>query len=220
MESIKLHLGCGLHYLRGYINIDYPASKHTVASKLVADKYADITKLRYSNNSVAEIRLHHVFEHFSIAQACALLVVWTVWLKQDGKLRIEVPDFKASIIDWLNPFIKKKNKYAILRHLYGSQEAEWATHKMGWSSEDLSYLLMKLGYEVISVKKTKGYALSNFDIIAKKLKKLNVEELQNVATGYMKNYLVTFDDLEMSLYKVWVKDSDKIVKSGLKNGNG
>jgi predicted SAM-dependent methyltransferase len=60
----KLHLGCGQRHLEGYINIDFPASEHSVQDKSVADIQADITQLSYPASSIDEVRLHHVFEHF------------------------------------------------------------------------------------------------------------------------------------------------------------
>ena len=91
--GMKLHLGCGETYLEGYQNIDYLPSKHTVQTKGRADEYADIRELAYAPASVEEIRLHHVFEHFTRPVALALLTAWNAWLEPGGTLRIEVPDF-------------------------------------------------------------------------------------------------------------------------------
>ncbi len=63
---MKLHLGCGQKYLDGYINIDYPlTSEHSVQQNSVADELANLMELRYKPGTIDEIRLHHVFEHFS-----------------------------------------------------------------------------------------------------------------------------------------------------------
>ncbi|MBU1349519.1 MAG: hypothetical protein ABII99_02395 [Patescibacteria group bacterium] len=94
---MKLHLGCGENYLEGYVNIDFPPEFHTIQNKSVADKYANIFELKYKKDSIEEIRLHHVFEHFERAVALALIAGWRSWLKKNGVLRIEVPDFKMKI---------------------------------------------------------------------------------------------------------------------------
>ena len=85
---MKLHLGCGQRYFEGYVNIDYPQSEHTVQQKSVADQFANLMELRYRKGTIDEVRLHHVFEHFPRATACALLASWNSWLKIGGILRI------------------------------------------------------------------------------------------------------------------------------------
>jgi predicted SAM-dependent methyltransferase len=85
MGIVKLHLGYGQRYLEGYVNIDFPVSEDTLQKDNVADLHAGILGLRYPVGSVEEIRLHHVFEHFSRPVACALLASWFSWLYPGGK---------------------------------------------------------------------------------------------------------------------------------------
>ena len=96
IEPMKLHLGCGQQYLQGYVNVDYPASEHQVQKSLRADLYTDLTKLSYPVASIEEVRLHHVFEHFSRPVALALLCRWRDWLAPGGRLHVETPDLMAS----------------------------------------------------------------------------------------------------------------------------
>jgi len=57
MKVIKLHLGCGHDFKKGYINCD-------VSSQVNPDKIIDLEKkLPFKNNSVDEIIANHVFEH-------------------------------------------------------------------------------------------------------------------------------------------------------------
>jgi predicted SAM-dependent methyltransferase len=93
---MKLHLGCGQKYMEGYINIDYPSSEHTIQQTSVADEFHNLYELKYSAQSIEEIRLHHVFEHFERMSACAFMAAWNSWLKLGGILRIEVPDFETT----------------------------------------------------------------------------------------------------------------------------
>ncbi len=141
---MKLHLGCGEKYLEGYVNIDFPESEHTVMKPRV-DRTADIRTLSYPENSVDEIRSHHLFEHFSRAEALKLLVRWRSWLKPGGLLVIETPDFAASTAAYLVAFSLKR-KFQLWRHIMGSQEAGWAIHKDYWDKEKFSFVLGKLGF--------------------------------------------------------------------------
>ena len=76
---MKLHLGCGQRHFEGYVNIDYPLSEHSVQQTSISDEYANLLELRYKPNSIEEVRLHHVFEHFPRAVAAALLYSWSTW---------------------------------------------------------------------------------------------------------------------------------------------
>lgn len=125
---MKLHLGCGEKYLDGYLNVDFPSDNHTVQKKSVADRYCDVAKLDFAGESVDEVRLHHLFEHFSRPKALALLCRWTDWLKVGGKIHIETPDWDASILTYLSPLTSYDQREQILRHLFGSHEAPWAVH--------------------------------------------------------------------------------------------
>lgn len=116
-DSVKLHLGCGEKYLEGYINIDYPPSEHTVMT-VKADIYQDIRTLEYNDNSVDEIRNHHLFEHFPRAEALKLLADWRRWLKPGGKLLIETPDFEESARAYIWVPTRKR-RMELGRHIFG-----------------------------------------------------------------------------------------------------
>lgn len=162
---MKLHLGCGQVYLQGYINIDYPVS-HQNVQKVKADLYADVTKLDYPANSIEEIRLHHVFEHFDRPTALALLCRWRQWLVKGGILRIETPDVLASYKLMISPLISYSDKQQVMRHLHGSHEAEWAVHWDGWYKEKYLSTLTKLGYEKLVFNYSKWGLLRNIEVIA------------------------------------------------------
>lgn len=56
-KTIKLNLGCGEDYMKGYVNID-------IDRNVKADKYCDFTKrLPFKDNSVDFIVTKNVFEH-------------------------------------------------------------------------------------------------------------------------------------------------------------
>jgi predicted SAM-dependent methyltransferase len=165
---VKLHLGCGLRYMDGYINIDQPDCEHTVQAGLRADVYADITQLSYPANSVDEIRLHHVFEHFDRPVALALVCRWRDWLKPGGLLRIETPDSLACFRFLVSPFRLFDKKQQVMRHVFGSHEAAWAAHRDGWYREKFRVTLTTLGFTKLRFKRNHWGSLKNIEVRARK----------------------------------------------------
>ena len=149
-KPIRLHLGCGEHYFPGYTNIDFPDGEHSVMSPK-ADIFQDIRTLQYEPGSVAEIRSHHVFEHFSRAETLALLRQWHGWLMPGGTLHIETPDFEGSIEKFLYADIR--TQAGLGRHIFGSQEAKWAYHLDFWYAKKFRFVLKRFGFEHIRVQR-------------------------------------------------------------------
>jgi predicted SAM-dependent methyltransferase len=205
-HKLKLHLGCGERYLDGYVNIDYPPSEHTVQANTKVDQYTDILSLRYVPETVEEVRLHHVFEHFPRATALALLAGWWSWLKVDGTLRIEVPDFERTAWAVLNPFSHKKARFVGLRHIFGSQEAGWAVHMDGWSAQSMRDVLSLFGYNVKEVKRKAWRGTYNIDVLAQKMPvKMFPVDFERAAQVWLKQYTVDDGISEQKMLGVWMK---------------
>ncbi len=203
---MKLHLGCGETYLKGYINVDFPSAKHSVQKKRVADICADILRLRYPPESIEEVRLHHVFEHFTRPVALALLVSWRSWLIPCGTIRIEVPDFDKTASQILNRFTNTKQKHIALRHIFGSQEAPWANHFEGWSEDRLKSLFILFGFKPKKMSKNSWRGTYNLEIIATKMAKImNKKEFEDIAESVLANYLLDRSPSELRLLSVWMK---------------
>jgi hypothetical protein len=202
---MKYHLGCGLNYLNGYFNVDFLPSEHSVANGLTADLYADLLTMNYEEN-VDEIYSHHVFEHFSFVNAFVLLYKWTNSLKIGGTLIIGVPDLNALAFALSNGDVIKKFK--VTRYLYGSHEAKWAYHINGWTEETLKFILEKLGYQVIEVRKEgdETSALPNCSIVAIAILRIRNEKhyLKEILKNYLKLYMN--GDCEVGLLQVWEKE--------------
>ena len=203
---MKLHLGCGQVYLKGYINIDFPLTKHSVQKSSVADEFKDITKISYPKNSVDEIRLHHVFEHFPRAQACGLLVSWRTWLKPKGEIRLEVPDFAKMTQIFANPFKNPKQKSIAIRHIFGSQEAEWAIHYEGWSQDKFGILLPLLGYTITKFHRSSYKGTYNIEVIASKnSQSISKAENHKRVEQYLNNYLIDSSSTEKIMLQSWME---------------
>lgn len=199
----KLHLGCGQKYLKGYTNIDFPLSEHSVQEKSVADEHQDITALKYAKESINEVRLHHVFEHFMRPIACGLLASWNSWLTIGGTLRIEVPDYTKSILATLNPFKSRKQKNVAIRHLFGSHEATWAVHAEGYSTKLLSLMIEQYGFIVKEVKKNSWQGTYNIEVIATKTESMTFEKLQAKTQEYLETFLL-HKEHERDLLAIWM----------------
>ena len=202
----KLHLGCGERYLQGYHNIDFPPVEHTVQIYTRVDEYADILKLRYPAGSIEEVRLHHVFEHFSRPVACALIAAWWSWLRPRGLLHIEVPDFDLTAWAVLNPFLSERARHVALRHIFGSQEAAWALHQEGWSPRRLKQLLVSMGFDDIKIAKNSYQGTYNFEILAMKSRTdLSKQDFEQLAQAFLSKYNVNDTSTEERMLEAWME---------------
>jgi hypothetical protein len=207
-DPLRLHLGCGTQYLPGYINIDYPNEMHIGYTPTV-DAHGDITKLEFPKNSVDEIRLHHVFEHFHRVTALVLLVQWHEWLKIDGILHIETPDVMKSA-EQLVSNIDYAQKIAIIRHLEGDQSASWGVHIGQWWNERFENTLSTLGFHILSMEFTQWERwphLSNVIVKAIKLQDIDRDTLRNKCCLLLKDSMVS--SREERTYNVWVEQLRK-----------
>jgi hypothetical protein len=174
----RLHLGCGEARLSDFINIDYPSDHHNVMS-VTPDIAIDLRKLTCRPGSVDEIRLHHVFEHFSRVTAISMLLRWHIWLKEGGVLVIETPDF----IGTARTILTSKDWQIVMggiRHLTGDQAAPWAYHVEQWFPERFQHTLSKLGFQVRDIKTSQWEHppyLSNVTVTAIKASSIEVSEL-------------------------------------------
>jgi predicted SAM-dependent methyltransferase len=203
---MKLQLGCGQRYFEGYVNIDYPLSEHSVQQTSVADKFADLTELYYKPKSIEEVRLHHVFEHFTRATACALLTSWSSWLVDNGVLHIEVPDFQRSGKVALSRFSSEKERAVAIRHIFGSQEAHWAVHYEGYTSETLSHLLNLYGFKTDKLIKNSHLGTYNIEVIARKAEDKTMSDFYAITEKYLRNFMVVDVESERILFSTWMNE--------------
>jgi len=211
---MKLHLGCGQRYLEGYVNIDFPISFHTAQTESVADLHADISTLRYPAQSVSEVRLHHVFEHFPRPVACGLLACWFSWLRPGGVLRVEVPDFFRTAGAMLNPLTSYRRKAVAERHLFGSHEAPWAVHCEGYTTAMLKAMLAEFGFHAVTVNRNSWCGTYNIEAISSRgTASLAKAEFTALASGYLRNFLLNGEASELRIHEVWMASfSDQLEK--------
>jgi predicted SAM-dependent methyltransferase len=93
-DKIKLHIGCGDHYLQGWVNIDGD-------DKYKNDLKHDLSKgLPYEANSVDAILSNHFIEHLDKQQGILFLHECYRTLKPGGVLRMSTPDLQFMINDY------------------------------------------------------------------------------------------------------------------------
>ncbi len=150
IEGIKAHVGAGQNIREGYDNIDaYPNIHRADYVQTTVDKFARAETLNtlYQPNTLAEIRLHHVFEHISILDLDRTLRTWNKLLKMGGTVFLEVPDFDACVrrILALGDDARAEIFY---RHIFGSQFTAGEYHRNGLTPKRLTRLLEQYGFEV------------------------------------------------------------------------
>jgi predicted SAM-dependent methyltransferase len=134
---MKLHLGCGKKFIPGFIHIDIKDYDH------VDYKNHDIRTLKmFDNDTVDEIYICHVLEHFSRKETTSLLSEYARVLKKEGKIRISVPDFDAIV----SVYNKERNLSSVLGLLYGGRRDSYDFHNIVFNFDSLKNILEQLGF--------------------------------------------------------------------------
>ncbi len=143
MDELKLHLGCGKRYLKGYIHLDLSDYPH------IDYKHDAKTLPMFKNNSVSLIYASHTLEYFDRIEAAQVLNEWFRVLKAGGILRLAVPNIEALI----EIYLTYKDLGLILGPLYGKMQSpgmETAIyHKTVYDYNSLSGLLKTAGFKDI-----------------------------------------------------------------------
>lgn len=135
----KLHLGCGSVHIDGYINVDSDILSG-------ADVIDDIKELReFEDNSVEEIYACNVLEHLGRFDYPMALARWYELLKDGGKLRLSVPDFRA-ICEY---YLETGDLKSLYPALYAGQNTSWNFHYWCWDFETLKDELESIGFRDI-----------------------------------------------------------------------
>jgi hypothetical protein len=156
------------------------------------------------------VRLHHVFEHFPRAIACALLSSWQSWLIPEGIVRIEIPNFHRTAWILLLPFASFKRRAVAERHLFGSHEAKWAAHCEGYTPRTMGILLKNYGFEIMNISKNRWKGIHNFEMIAGKGKApLSRQDCSKITQNYLSHFLIDQSQSELRLLDIWMEAYNK-----------
>lgn len=158
-NKIRLNLGCGRDYKKGYINVD-------IVSDFPVDVLADLSKaLPFKNNYADEILASDILEHFTKEDGEVFLKECHRVLKVRGKLIIRT----HNILQIMKQF---RDDIWVMKHfIYGNTEhtGVWGAHKYAYEKEELEKLLRYIGFSAITIENEQ----TNFFITAVKAKEKN-----------------------------------------------
>lgn len=139
---MKLHLGCGQRYIKGFVHVDLSDYPHI-------DYRHDIRTLpMFADETVDLIYACHVIEYFDRIEVIDILAEWRRVLMPGGILRLAVPDFAALV----EIYQKQGDLSPILGPLFGrwlvdSEHGENVVyHRTVYDYPSLSALLKSNGF--------------------------------------------------------------------------
>ena len=139
LDKVKLHLACCERYIPGYIHIDIRNFPHI-------DYIMEVDNLcEFDDNSVDHIYASHILEHFGRHEVVDVLKEWYRVLKEEGTLRVAVPDFEAIC----RAYRTFEDITLVMGPLHGGQDYEGNTHYVSFDFKYLSELLKQVGFKCI-----------------------------------------------------------------------
>ncbi|MFX0066630.1 MAG: methyltransferase domain-containing protein [Candidatus Hermodarchaeota archaeon] len=145
-QSLKLHLGCGLDYKAGYLNIDF-------LDHFICDIVADSLHLPFKSDSAHCIEAYHLIEHFDHAEIRFLLSEWFRVLQTGGILAIETPDLIETFRKLRQSDVNTQE--TTLQWIYGINDVGMR-HKTGFTFSILKSMLEEAGF--VKIKKEKPFS--------------------------------------------------------------
>lgn len=157
-NRVNLHLGCGSIDSPDFINVDGRYGSHIHYIRSIKDLSP------FKDNSVDLIYASHCLEHFSHHQVSTVLNEWFRVLKQDGILRLAVPDF-----DCLVNIYQKSDRdiQAIQGMLMGGQDYKYNFHMAIFNYASLKTHLKDVGFKRVKKWQPENTKLTNFDDCSK-----------------------------------------------------
>jgi len=224
---MKINLGCGGIYKKGYLNLDgYNIN--------IADKKMSVYDLKIKDNTAEEIIASQLIEHLGIIGSIHCISECFRVLKPEGKLIIETPDIKTAFKEYADGDYKTQKN--LLPWIFGI-ETPGMTHKLCFPEDLLVEILKDNGfvkikkefYEIdefepvlkIECEKTKNY--KSYQLISnvrKNLLKKNIFDLKNQIKSLEIEFLINKfpEKIDKILKKQKIETIEEIIiKSGIRN---
>lgn len=164
-KEVRLNLGCGRDYKKGYINVD-------VVTEFPVDVIADLSKpLPFKNNYAEEVYASDILEHFTKEDGEIFLQECYRVLKVGGVLILRTHNIEQIIKQFHDDSF-------VMRHfIYGNTERTgvWGAHKYAYDEQELNSLLKYIGFTGIKI----SHEETNFFITAIK----NIKEERKLTVG-------------------------------------
>ncbi|MEI9913710.1 MAG: methyltransferase domain-containing protein [Candidatus Saccharibacteria bacterium] len=149
-KVIKLNIGCGTDYKRGWINVDNNSDNNIKKLDLNWDLR---NPLPFADNSVDFVFNEHFFEHLTIEESEPIMADLMRVLKPGGIMRVAMPDLREVVKAYLDP---NWNKKAFIKQFgleFVQTPAEmlnmnfyWWGHRWLYDWEELQRRLKERGY--------------------------------------------------------------------------
>lgn len=169
MKPVKLNLGCGIHVVSGYINVDnqfdlvdlkraeglYVNAKVEPGGKFVR---SDVRTLPFPENYADFILCHHMIEHLPMNDVTAALREWLRVLKPTGTLYIATLDFDSVAKMWQewadsNTDAWNINRvYMLMQCIYGNQITPGEFHCCPFNERLANFFMSTAGFPYWEVK--------------------------------------------------------------------
>lgn len=143
---MKLHLGCGTKKWPGFVNVDLHGDP---------DVRSDLKVLPFDSGTADEIHAIHVWEHFYLKDAPAIMAEWVRVLRPGGLMALELP-----CADNVFAMIREgvTDPRMTLLPMYGApntHKSEADLHKWLWHAEELAQLMEMHGMTDVEFKPPK-----------------------------------------------------------------
>lgn len=143
-RQTRLHVGCGNLHVDGYLNVDVSPDARG------ADVLCNLFDLehRYPANSAEVIYACHVLEHFSHDDAERMLRVFYSLLREDGELRVSVPDMDRIVRVYARNWehFQTPGNSPWIGLIWGGETTPYDFHKTGFNFCWMKYLMERIGF--------------------------------------------------------------------------
>lgn len=136
--GLRIHLGCGKRYLKGFYHIDIEADEHI-------DALSTLDRLDFlENESVSEIYCAHSLEYYNREEVINVFSEWNRVLAPSGKIYVSVPNFDSLI----KIYVESGKLENILGPLFGKWQTNngFIYHKTVWNHSNLETALLNSGF--------------------------------------------------------------------------